>query len=176
VYGTLIKLNISKLLFRRYSSCHLFHNCGVVECLTDKKNQLTAVPAGPDNATSIFPKGEQMTNNNFIGNAWLQQMILSDSLNPIQVGSVTFDPGARTNWHLHPGGQILLITAGTGYYQEKDSPKRIIKKGEVIKCPPNVPHWHGASKDDELIQIAITNTQKGTVVWQHPVSDKEYNH
>ena len=123
----------------------------------------------------IFPRGEKITNNNFIGNAWLYQMIMPDSLNPIQVGSVTFEPGARTNWHLHPGGQILLITGGTGYYQEKGSPKRIIKKGDVVKCPAKVPHWHGATKDDMLIQIAITNTHKGAPVWLEPITDEEYN-
>jgi 4-carboxymuconolactone decarboxylase len=123
----------------------------------------------------IFPRGEKITNNNFIGNAWLYQMIMPDSLNPTQVGSVTFEPGARTNWHLHPGGQILLITGGTGYYQEKGSPKRIIKKGDVVKCPAKVPHWHGASKDDMLIQIAITNTHKGAPVWLQPVTNDEYN-
>ena len=122
-----------------------------------------------------FPRGEKITNNNFIGNAWLYQMIMPDSLNPIQVGSVTFEPGARTNWHLHPGGQILLITGGTGYYQEKGSPKKIIKKGDVVKCPAKVPHWHGASKDDMLIQIAITNTHKGAPVWLQPVTNDEYN-
>ena len=100
---------------------------------------------------------------------------MSDSLNPTSVGNVTFEPGARTNWHLHPGGQILLITGGTGYYQEKGSAKRIIRKGELVSCPPNIPHWHGASKDEELIQIAITNTQKGNVVWLQPVTDEEYN-
>ena len=123
----------------------------------------------------IFPRGEKITNNNFIGNAWLYQMIMPDSLNQTQVGSVTFEPGARTNWHLHPGGQILLITGGTGYYQEKGSPKRIIKKGDVVKCPAKLPHWHGASKDDMLIQIAITNTHKGPPVWLQPVTDEEYN-
>lgn len=124
---------------------------------------------------TIFPKGEKITNNNFVGNAWLQQMILPDSLNPTQVGSVTFEPGARTNWHSHPGGQILLITGGTGYYQEKGSPKRIIKKGDIMKCPLNVPHWHGASKNDELIQIAITNMQNGPTEWMESVSEEEYN-
>jgi len=124
---------------------------------------------------TIFPKGEKITNDNFFGNAWLQQIIMADTLNPTQVGSVTFEPVARTKWHLHPAGQILLITSGTGYYQEKGVPKRIIKKGDTIKCPANVPHWHGASKDDELIQIAITNTTKGAVVWLGTVTDEEYN-
>ena len=125
--------------------------------------------------STIFPKGEKITNNNFVGNAWLQQLVIADSLNPTQVGTVTFEPVARTKWHLHPAGQILLIVGGTGYYQEKGSPKRIIKKGDAINCTANVPHWHGASKDDELIQIAITNTTKGAVVWMGTVTDKEYN-
>jgi quercetin dioxygenase-like cupin family protein len=127
------------------------------------------------NTTTILPKGEKISNDNFTGNAWLHQMVLPDSLNPTAVGSVTFEPGARTKWHLHPGGQILLIIDGTAYYQEKGSAKRIIKKGEVVKCPPNIPHWHGAGKDDELIQIAITNTQKGATVWLETVTDEEYN-
>lgn len=123
----------------------------------------------------IFPKGEKITNNNFIGNAWLQQLKLADSLNSTQVGNVTFEAGARTNWHLHPDGQILLIVDGTGYYQEKGIPKRIIKKGNVITCPANIPHWHGASKDDELIQVAITSARKGATVWLEPVTSEEYN-
>ena len=135
----------------------------------------TAVTAANLDVTTLFPKGEKITNNNFIGNAWLHEMIKSDNLNPTQVGSVTFEPGARSNWHLHPGGQILLIISGTGYYQEKGGPKRIIKKGETVKCPPNVQHWHGASKNEELIQVAITNTQKGTVVWLKPVTEEEYD-
>ena len=125
--------------------------------------------------STIFPRGEKITNNNFVGNVWLQQLVIADSLNPTQVGTVTFEPVARTKWHLHPAGQILLIVGGTGYYQEKGSPKRIIKKGDAINCTANVPHWHGASKDDELIQIAITNTTKGAVVWLGTVTDEEYN-
>ncbi|NEU08471.1 cupin domain-containing protein [Flavihumibacter sp. R14] len=143
------------------SSCHNF------------KNQPSKRIA--NNSDLIFAKGEKITNDNFTGTAYLHPMITADSLNFTSVGNVTFKAGARTKWHLHPGGQILLVTGGTGYYQEKGSPKRIIKKGESIKCPPGVPHWHGASKDEELIQVAITNTQKGATVWLEPVSDEEYN-
>ena len=138
-------------------------------------NKTTVAPVDTLDEALIFPKGERITNNNFTGTAWLQQMILPDSVSFTQVGNVTFEPGARTNWHLHPGGQILLITGGTGYYQEKGSAKRIIKKGDSIKCPPGVEHWHGASKDETLIQVAVTNTQKGAVVWLNKVTDEEYN-
>ncbi|HQV61023.1 MAG: carboxymuconolactone decarboxylase family protein [Chitinophagaceae bacterium] len=127
----------------------------------------------PDEA--VFPIGQKIDNNNFSGTAWLKQLILSDSSNQTAVGNVTFEPGARTNWHLHPGGQILLATGGLGYYQEKGSPKRLLRKGDVVKCPPNVPHWHGASHDQPFIQIAITNNQNGVTVWMQPVTDNEYN-
>ena len=125
-------------------------------------------------ATTIFPKGDKVTNNNFIGNAWLNQLVQSDSANQISVGSVTFAPGARTKWHLHPEGQILLATGGVGYYQEKDRPKRLLHKGDVVKCPPNVPHWHGASPDQPFIQIAITGREKGATVWLETVTNEEY--
>jgi quercetin dioxygenase-like cupin family protein len=127
-----------------------------------------------DETGIIFPKGEKITNDNFTGTAYLHQMISSDSLNPTQVGNVTFEPGARTKWHYHPGGQILLATGGTGYYQEKGSPIKILRKGDVVKCPANIPHWHGASPGDEFVQVAITNAQKGPTVWLGPVTDEEY--
>lgn len=125
-------------------------------------------------ADPLFPKGGKITNDNFKGTAWLQPLVAADSLNPTSVGNVTFEPGARTRWHLHPGGQILLATGGIGYYQEKGSPKKILRKGDVVKCPPNVPHWHGASRDTEFIQIAITNTHKGSTVWLQMVTEEEY--
>ncbi|WP_250629873.1 cupin domain-containing protein [Rhodoflexus caldus] len=123
---------------------------------------------------SVFPKGEKITNNNFTGTAYLQMLIEADSLNPTSVGSVTFEPGARTKWHSHPGGQILLAIAGIGYYQEKGKPLQILRKGDAVKCPPNVLHWHGASPDSAFIQVAVTNTQNGSTQWFEAVTDKEY--
>jgi quercetin dioxygenase-like cupin family protein len=70
--------------------------------------------------------------------------------------------------------QILVVIEGTGHYQEQEKLKRLIKKSEVVKCPPNTPQWHGASKDEKMIHGAITNTHKGVVVWQQPVTDEEY--
>lgn len=123
----------------------------------------------------IFSRGEKITNNNFQGAVWLNSLVTADSTNQIAVGSVTFAPGARTKWHSHPDGQIILVLGGEGYYQEKGSPKKILHKGDVIKCLPNVPHWHGASPDSEFIQVAITGREKGPTVWLGAVTDKEYN-
>lgn len=124
---------------------------------------------------SIFPKGTKITNNNFKGTAYLQMLMDADSLNPTSVGNVTFEAGARTKWHLHPGGQILLVIEGVGYYQEKGQAKKILRKGDVIKCPTNVLHWHGASADAAFVQVAITNRHLGETVWLHEVTDEEYN-
>ena len=132
-------------------------------------------PAGELQETSIFSRGNKITNDNFVGTAYLQPLIAADSLNPASVGNVTFEPGARTRWHVHPGGQILLAIGGVGFYQEKGSPKKVLRKGDVVKCPPNVPHWHGASLDQQFIQVAITNTQNGPTQWLHPVSEEDYS-
>jgi quercetin dioxygenase-like cupin family protein len=124
---------------------------------------------------TLFAKGEKITNENFTGTAYLHSMINADSLNPNSVGNVTFEPGARSKWHLHPAGQILLATGGVGYYQEKDQPKLTLRKGDVIKCPPNTPHWHGASADTAFVQVAITGRQNGPTQWLEAVTDEEYN-
>jgi len=123
----------------------------------------------------IFAKGEKITNANFIGTAWLTMLVEADSINQNSVGSVTFEPGARTNWHIHPNGQIILVLEGEGYYQEKGSARRILHKGDAVKCPANIPHWHGASADQKFIQIAITGREKGPAQWLEPVTDEEYH-
>ncbi len=123
----------------------------------------------------VFPKGEKITNDNFTGTAYLQMLIAADSLNPTAVGNVTFEPGARSKWHSHPAGQILLAVDGVGYYQEKGQPKKVLRKGDAVKCPPNVPHWHGASPDTAFVQIAITGREKGETVWFEAVTDSVYS-
>lgn len=123
----------------------------------------------------IFPQGKKITNDNFKGTAYLQMLMDADSLNPISVGNVTFEPGARSKWHIHPAGQILLVIDGVGYYQEKGQPKKILRKGDAIKCLPNIPHWHGASADTAFVQVAITGREKGETVWLEAVTDTQYD-
>ncbi|RYY57909.1 MAG: cupin domain-containing protein [Chitinophagaceae bacterium] len=123
----------------------------------------------------IFPKGQKVTNSNFTGTVWLNYLSESDSTYNVNIGSVTFEPGARTNWHLHKGGQILLITDGQGLYQERGKPVRIVRKGQVVKCARDVEHWHGATNTESMTHVAIgTNTNIGGAVWLKPVTDKEY--
>jgi quercetin dioxygenase-like cupin family protein/alkylhydroperoxidase/carboxymuconolactone decarboxylase family protein YurZ len=123
-----------------------------------------------------FSKGDKVSGNNFTGDVWVNMLTSVGPSTSTSVGNVTFAPKARSNWHLHPSGQILLITDGVGYYQEKSQPIRLIHKGDVIKCPANVAHWHGASPDRSLSHIALgPDNSKGAVVWLEKVTDEEYN-
>ena len=124
----------------------------------------------------IFPKGQKITNDHFIGVAWVEMLVPMDSTFNCPIGNVTFEPGARNNWHKHPGGQLLLVTGGEGYYQEEGKPAQVIQEGDVVKINPNVKHWYGATPDSWLAHIAIsTNPQKGDAEWLEPVTDEEYN-
>jgi quercetin dioxygenase-like cupin family protein/ketosteroid isomerase-like protein len=122
----------------------------------------------------IFPKGEKSPNVHHIGNVWLNELNGVDSIFNYSIALATFEAGARLDWHKHPGGQILLITAGTGYYQERGKPRQTLHKGEVIKCQPGVEHWHGASPESGFTYLATTPVQKGKTIWLQKVSDAEY--
>jgi quercetin dioxygenase-like cupin family protein len=122
-----------------------------------------------------FPKGEKITNDNFAGTAYLHMMGATDTSLHVSFGNVTFEPGARTNWHSHPGGQVLFITEGRGYYQAKGQLALALKKGDFVEIPRNVVHWHGAAPDSEFAHIAVSlNTDEGGAVWIGPVTDEEY--
>ncbi|MBN8876750.1 MAG: cupin domain-containing protein [Sphingobacteriales bacterium] len=124
---------------------------------------------------NIFPKGELGPAGNFTGKAWNMGLVPNDSTYTTLVGNVYFEPGARSNWHTHPAGQILIITDGVGFHQIKGQPKQLLHKGDVVQCPPGAEHWHGASPDTGLQQLYIVpNTEKGIVQWLQPVTDEEY--
>ncbi|MBG6235799.1 quercetin dioxygenase-like cupin family protein [Pedobacter sp. CAN_A7] len=138
----------------------------IMACAKDQKTV--------DTASALFLKGDKNTNDNFVGEVWVKSLVEADSLNETAVGNVTFAPGARSKWHSHPAGQIILATEGVGYYQEKGKAKVILKKGDVVKCPPNLPHWHGASAETKFVQVAITSRQNGPTVWLENVTDSVY--
>lgn len=89
--------------------------------------------------------------------------------------AVTFDPGARTNWHTHPHGQTLIVTTGCGWTQCDGEERVGIRAGDVIWCPPNHKHWHGATSTTAMTHIAVQEALDGKAVeWLEPVSDKQY--
>jgi quercetin dioxygenase-like cupin family protein len=127
-------------------------------------------------SNTIFPKGEKAPPDYFTGTAWIKTLVANDADFNCVMSNVVFEPGARNNWHTHPGGQVLIATEGTGYYQEKGQPIQLLHKGDVVKILPDVLHWHGASADSEFTHIAINpNTENGVVTWLQKVTDEEYN-
>jgi quercetin dioxygenase-like cupin family protein len=91
-------------------------------------------------------------------------------------GIVTFEPGARSAWHTHPAGQRLLVLSGVGLTQEWGKSVQVTRPGDVIWCPPNVKHWHGAMPTTAMSHLAVTGTLQGrNVNWMEKVSDEQYN-
>lgn len=123
---------------------------------------------------TVFPMGEknEAYAKYFVGQSYLNML----STEQVAIGNVTFEPGCRNNWHIHhKGGQILLITAGRGYYQEWGEPVRELKPGDVVNIPPEVKHWHGAAPDSWFAHLAVEVPIEGrSNEWLEAVSDEDY--
>jgi quercetin dioxygenase-like cupin family protein len=144
----------------------------IVACNKTKNSEIMTTESN----TSIFPKGEKLPNDWFTGDAFLTKFISKDKNNEFSVGNVTFEPGARTKWHTHPKGQVLIVLEGEGFYQEEGKPAQSIKKGDVVNIPEEVKHWHGASANSKMVHIAITNYKDDVqVTWLESVSDETYS-
>lgn len=109
----------------------------------------------------------------FIGTSYLNGLVAPDANIDINVANVNFEPGCRNNWHIHHDGyQIIMCTAGEGWYQEEGQPAQLMHTGDVITIHEGVKHWHGATKHSWFSHIAIT---KGTSEWLEPVEDDYYD-
>lgn len=113
---------------------------------------------------------------NFTGNARVDPLFSATDAAPFSGAYVTFEPGARSAWHVHPAGQRLLVTAGVGRTGEWGGPVEEIMGGDVIWCPPAIKHWHGASPTAAMTHIAITGSVNGkNVEWLEKVGDEQYD-
>jgi len=126
----------------------------------------------------IWPNGSRPSTGgaaaNFTGSVVVAPCSANESTTS-SGGLVTFEPGARSAWHTHPAGQVLIITSGTGWVQEEGGQKIEVKPGDVIWTPPDVKHWHGASATNGMSHIAITNVVDGrNVDWMEHVPDDQY--
>ena len=123
-----------------------------------------------------FAKGEINPYSKFFtGTTHLYRLVEKDDIWNSSIANVTFNAGARTNWHKHSGGQILLVTAGEGRYQERNKEIQILKAGDAVKIPPEVEHWHGAAPDSQFAHISIEpNLPDNQTTWLEPVTDEQY--
>ena len=111
----------------------------------------------------------------FTGSVRVTPLVAGEGPSCLTCGSVAFQPGARSAWHTHPKGQLLIVTEGQGLIQEWGKPLRRIQKGDVIWTPPGVKHWHGAAPDTAMTHTAVTEVKDGkNVTWMEKVSEAEY--
>ncbi len=127
----------------------------------------------PENI-SVFSMGEknEAFAQYFVGQSYLNML----STERVTIGNVTFEPGCRNNWHIHhKGGQILLCTAGRGYYQEWGKEAQELHPGDVVNIPPEVKHWHGAAKDSWFAHLAVEVPAEGASnEWLEVVNEEDY--
>ena len=127
----------------------------------------------PENI-SVFPMGEknEAFAQYFVGQSYLNML----STERVTIGNVTFEPGCRNNWHIHhKGGQILLCTAGRGYYQEWGKEAQELHPGDVVNIPPEVKHQHGAAKDSWFAHLAVEVPAEGASnEWLEVVNEEDY--
>ena len=111
----------------------------------------------------------------FPGDVRADAPFMVDAPGRVGGGLVTFEPGARTHWHTHPLGQVLIVTTGLGWTQCEGGPKVEIRPGDIIQCPCRTRHWHGATPTTAMTHLAITEFLDGVAVeWMEPVSDEQY--
>ena len=125
---------------------------------------------------SVFPMGEENPYSQYFDGKSYLNMLSQDQ---VSIGNVTFEPGCRNHWHIHHaekgGGQILLVTAGRGYYQEQGKEPRELHPGDVVNIPAGVKHWHGAAKDSWFAHLAIeVPAEGGSTQWCEPVAAEDY--
>jgi quercetin dioxygenase-like cupin family protein len=111
----------------------------------------------------------------FTGSVRIDPLFQANDPSRTSGGLVTFEPGARTAWHTHPLGQILIVTSGLGRVQQWGGPIQEIRPGDVVRIPPGVKHWHGATATTGMTHIAIQEGAGGKAVdWMEKVSDEQY--
>lgn len=128
---------------------------------------------------TIAPSASQQTSQGsaqyFTGVVRVEPLLSVIEPSRIAGARVSFELGARTAWHTHPLGQTLTVTAGTGWVQEKGAQVQEIHEGDVVRIPPGVKHWHGATATAEMTHIALQEQLDGKVVeWMEKVSDEQY--
>jgi quercetin dioxygenase-like cupin family protein len=150
---------------------------------------ISTLAAGLFAASAAFAEGQKSTEHSpsgdrpstqgpassFVGTVTVTPLFGPNELSNPSGGVVEFTPGARTAWHTHPAGQTLVILSGIGWVQQEGGEKLIVQAGDVVRFPPNVRHWHGASATNSMSHIAITPVVGDSAVeWLEQVTDETY--
>lgn len=144
-------------------------------CVFLMAEPLCAAPTGQ----VVIPAGSRPSasanQKNFIGSVRVDPAFQSKAPARSYGAYVTFAPGARTNWHIHPLGQTLIVISGKGMTQEWGKPATFLRPGDVVICPPGIKHWHGAAPDTAMTHLAISERAEGKgAQWLEKVDDAAY--
>lgn len=123
-----------------------------------------------------YPPATRQSAERTTGTVWTELLNEHDTFSRVQVVRAHFAPGARTCWHRHPFGQVLLVEAGRAWVQVEGEPVRAAHPGDTVVCPPDVWHWHGAAPGHTFTQLAVTRADDAGeyAVWGPLVTDEEY--
>lgn len=148
---------------------------GVLFCLF-----LSPLALAQETSVTIAHAGSQLPVSgpaeNFTGRVRVDPLFPADQHIAASAAYVTFEPGARSAWHTHPGGQRLIVTSGMGFTQQAGQPVQVIRAGDVVSCPPGVKHWHGAAPGSAMTHLAVTGVINGNSVnWLEKVTDEQYH-
>jgi quercetin dioxygenase-like cupin family protein len=155
----------------------LFSTCGALLYLTitpivgNTQTDSTRIRVTPTSSQKVIAGAP----DRFTGSVRVQSLF--DAREPARSsgGQVTFQPGARSAWHTHPLGQILIVTDGIGWVQQWGGPVQVIRKGDVVWIPAGVNHWHGATPTSAMTHIAFQEQLNGIAVnWLEKVTDEQY--
>ncbi len=136
--------------------------------LPARAGEIQVNPAGASPSIVADPK-------NFSGNVVVDLLLPASIETPSASGLVTFAPGARTAWHSHPLGQMLIVTAGKGWVQQEGQQRQEITQGQTVWIPAGVKHWHGATSENGMSHYAITYVLNGkNAEWMELVTDEQY--
>ena len=154
-----------------------FTLCLILSTLAISGQAIAAEVNSP--AQEIYPAGSQRSfkgpDNLFTGEVQVDILFPANETAHYSGAYVTFQPGARTNWHLHPAGQHMVVTDGVGLTGTRDGKIVTIKTGDAVWCPPDIDHWHGATPDSPMTHLVLTGVLDGeNVIWKEQVSDEQY--
>ncbi|MBZ9702232.1 MULTISPECIES: cupin domain-containing protein [unclassified Mesorhizobium] len=150
------------------------------------KKILTATAASVAGTMPVQAQGIEIRTNgstpavigaaeNFTGQAVITALFPATEITRASTGLVNFAPGARTVWHTHPAGQLLIVRSGQGWIREDGKEALVINPGDVVWIPAGVKHWHGATATSPMAHIALSYMHDGkNVDWLEPVSDEQY--
>ena len=128
----------------------------------------------PEITPDLFPRGDDASGPTFSGPVSLAQLLdpAQVAATDISIYNVTFAPGCRNSWHRHSHGQVLLVTRGVGYHQIRGQAVQELHPGDVVVCPADTDHWHGAGPDAEFAHVGITpHASINQTTWLEPVGE-----